>query len=329
MTNSEALQPTSFDDQMAKAVACMDRAEVVALACHVSPDGDALGSMLAFYHALSADGRSVVASFSEPFVVAPHYRILPGLDRLVPPTKFPSEPEVMITFDSGSIARLGDLEPAAKGARELIVVDHHISNTRYGSINLIDPDAAASAVVAHRLIEACGLSIDRDAAVCLFAAIVCDTGRFQYECTTAEVFALASELMAFDIPVASLTRSLFEEHRFAYLGLIADTLGRAVLEREKSFVWTAITQEDLARHGVTIEETEGMIDLIRRTAEADVSCVLKEEEGGVVRVSLRSIGGTDVSRIAAGLGGGGHRFAAGFSTVGTIDEVVARIHESL
>lgn len=329
MRNAEGLQATSFDEQLAEAAACVNRAEVVGLACHVSPDGDALGSMLAFHHALSAAGRPVVASFSEPFVVAPHYRMLPGLDRLVPPLEFPIEPEVMITFDSGSLARLGDLEPSAKGARELIVVDHHISNTRYGSINLIDPDAAASAVVAHRLMAACGLSIDRDTAVCLFAAIVCDTGRFQYECTTAEVFALASELMAFDIPVARLTRSLFEEHSFAYLGFVANALGRAVLEREKSFVWTAITQEDLARHEVTIEETEGLIDLVRRTAEADVSCVLKEEAGGTVRVSLRSIGGTDVARIAASLGGGGHRFAAGFTAVGTIDEVVARVHESL
>ena len=101
-------------------------ASQVALACHISPDGDALGSMLGFHHMLVAAGRQSVASFSNPFVVAPHYRQIPGIDLLTPPGEFPSEPDVMVTFDSGSITRLGDLEPSAKAARELIVVDHHV-----------------------------------------------------------------------------------------------------------------------------------------------------------------------------------------------------------
>lgn len=307
----------------------LEGASQVALACHVSPDGDALGSMLAFHHMLVAAGRRSVAAFPSPFVVAPHYRQIPGLDLLTPPGEFPAEPEVMVTFDSGSIARLGDLAPAAKAAGTLIVVDHHISNTRYGSINVIDANAAASGVIAYELAKTAGLSLNREAATCLFAALVCDTGRFQYDSTTAEVFELAQELLAFDVPVASLTRSLFEEHRFAYLGLIAEVLARATLVTSKSFVWAAVTQSDLARHGVTIDETEGLIDLVRRTAEADVSCVLKEEKNGAVRVSLRSLGGADVSALAGTFGGGGHRFAAGFTSDDPIDTVVAKIEQLL
>src|SRR5438874_6395812 len=159
---------------LVRAARAVSEAEVVALACHVNPDGDALGSMLGLFHVLRAAGRDVVASFPHPFAVAPHYRELPGLDLLVHPDEFPPEPDVMVTFDCGSLGRLGDLEPAAKAAHDLIVLDHHVSNTRYGSINVIDPAAAASGVLVRRLVLALGLPLTNDAAVALYAALVCD-----------------------------------------------------------------------------------------------------------------------------------------------------------
>jgi bifunctional oligoribonuclease and PAP phosphatase NrnA len=319
----------TVDDALARAAIVIAAAPEVALACHINPDGDALGSTLALHHALRAAGMRSVASFSEPFVVAPHYRDLPGLDLLIPPEQFPRDPAVMVTFDSGSLSRLGDLEPPAKAAGELVVVDHHVSNQRYGSINVIDPSAAASGVLVRRLIHALDIPLTREAAVCLYAALVCDTGRFQYETTTPEVFELARELACFDVPIPELSRTLFEEHRFAYLQLLADVLSRTQLLADKRFVWTKVTQEDLARHGVTFEEVEGLIDVVRRTREAEVACVLKEAADGTWRVSLRSVGDADVRRIAEAQGGGGHRAAAGFTSDESADEVVAKILSSL
>jgi phosphoesterase RecJ-like protein len=311
-------------DPLEAAAAAVRGARQVALACHVNPDGDALGSMLALLHVLRAAGRDVVASFPTPFRVAPHYRDLPGLDLLVSPAEFPTEPDVMIT-----LARLGDLEPAAKGARALVVVDHHVSNERFGTVNLVDPDAAASGVVVQALVDRLGLPLDRDAAVCLYAALVCDTGRFQYASTTPAVFDLARRLTEFDVPVPELSRRLFEEHRFAYLQLLGDALARAELVPEHGFVWTAVTQDMLRRHGVSIDEVEGLIDILRRAEEAEVACVLKEEADGTVRVSLRSLGSVAVDGIAVAHGGGGHRFASGFSAEGDVRDVVARILAAL
>ena len=324
-------QPSNPTDTatLASAVSAISDARSVALACHVNPDGDALGSMLGLFHVLKAAGRDVVASFSNPFVVAPHYRELPGLDLLTVPEDFPTEPEVMVTFDCGSLNRLGDLEPAAKAARQLIVIDHHISNDRYGTINLVEPDAAASGWVVLRLVDELRLALNHEAAVCLYAALVCDTGRFQYDTTTPEVFDMARRLTEYDVPVSQLSRTLFEEHRFAYLKLLAEALENAELVREQRFVWTAITQEMLHRHDVSMEEIEGLIDILRRASEAEVTCVLKEEEDGNVRVSLRSLGDTDVCRIAEAHGGGGHRFAAGFTSELDIPTVVARIRAAL
>ncbi len=321
--------PEGVDAALTRAAELIASADTVALACHISPDGDALGSMLGLHHVLRAAGRKSIASFSEPFTVAPHYRELPGLDLMVPPSEFPAEPEVMVTFDSGALHRLGDLERPAKAAHELVVLDHHVSNERYGTVNVIVPDAAATAVVVRRIIDCLGLPLTRDAAVCLYTGLVCDTGRFQYETTTPDVFALAGELVAYGVPVAKLSRALFDEHRFAYLKLLAVALERAELVPELSFVWTSVTQGDLERFGVTFEEVEGLIDVVRRTSEAEVAAVLKEGPDGVVRVSLRSLGKVDVCAIAQSMGGGGHRFAAGFSTDDPMPEIVRRIQAAL
>ncbi len=327
--NGDMGTDVAVEAALTQAARAIRSAPEVSLACHVSPDGDALGSMLALHHVLCAAGIPSIASFSEPFVVAPHYRELPGLELLTRPDGFPREPRVMVTFDSGSLARLGDLEPSAKAADELIVIDHHVSNERYGSINVIDPDAAASGVLVRRLISRLELPLTRDAAVCLYAALVCDTGRFQYKSTTPAVFELARELACFDLPIAELSRTLFEEHRFAYLQLLADALQTAVLVPNKRFVWTKVSQADLARHGVTFEEVEGLIDVLRRTREAEVTCVLKQGPDSTWRVSLRSLGSVDVREIAERQGGGGHRFAAGFTSDESAEAVVARILDAL
>lgn len=319
----------SVDDALTRAAKAIDNAEVVALACHVTPDGDALGSVLALHHVLVAAGKRSIASFPSPFRVAPHYRDLPGLELLTRPEEFPVRPEVMATFDCGSLDRLGGLRPAAESTPELIVVDHHVSNDRYGTINVIDPDAAASGVLVRRLIDRLGLPLNDAAAVCLYTALVCDTGRFQYESTDAGVFELAGELVEYDVPVSTLSRTLFEEHRFAYLQLLAEAVANAELVREQSFVWAAVTQDMLVRHDVSLEEVEGLIDIIRRTAEADVACVLKEEPDGTVKVSLRSVGAADVRHVAAAHGGGGHRFAAGFTSEVGIADTVDRIRAAL
>jgi phosphoesterase RecJ-like protein len=312
-------------DQAAAAIAS---APALALACHHTPDGDALGSMLALHHLALANGKASVASWPEPFPVAPHYEFLPGLDLATKPADFPPAPELMITFDCGSIGRLAELGEPARRARELIVVDHHATNDGYGTINLIDPDAAASAVVVRRLLDRLGWALTRDAAECLYTGLVCDTGRFQYEVTSPDVFSLAQELSTFDLPIAAMNRQLFEEHRLAYLRLAGMALQRAVYDGERRFVATWVTEADLAQFGVGLDETEGLIDLLRRTTEADVSCVLKETPDGT-KVSMRAVNEFDVGQIAIAFGGGGHKAASGFVSPMPVPELLDAIRLAL
>ena len=312
-------------DQAAKAIS---EAPSLALACHHTPDGDALGSMLALHHLALAAGKQSVASWPEPFDVPPHYTFLPGIDLATKPADFPAEPDVMVTFDCGSLGRLAELAPSAQRARQLVVVDHHSTNDGYGTVNLIDPEAAASAVVVRRLLDRMGWSLNRDAAMCLYTGLVCDTGRFQYDNTTPEVFALAEELSTYDLPIGSMNRQLFEEHRLAYLRLAGEALQRAVLDADRRFVATWVAADDLARHGVDVQETEGLIDLVRRTTEADVSAVLKETPEGT-KVSLRAVTGYDVGALATAFGGGGHKSAAGFTSDRPVAEVLAALRDAL
>jgi phosphoesterase RecJ-like protein len=311
-----------------RAAEVIGQAPSLALACHHTPDGDALGSMLALHHLALAAGKQSVASWPEPFEVAPHYTFLPGLDLATKPADYPSHPDLMVTFDCGSIGRLAELGAAARNATELIVVDHHATNDGYGTINVIDPDAAASAVVVRRLAERLGWPLTRAAAQCLYTGLICDTGRFQYDCTTPEVFALAKELAGYDLPIGTMNRKLFEEHRLAYLRLAGAALQRAEYDSDRRFVATWVTEGDLVEHGVVLDETEGLIDLLRRTTEADVSCVLKETPDGT-KVSLRSVNGFDVGELAIGFGGGGHKAAAGFVDPRPVGELLAAIVESL
>jgi phosphoesterase RecJ-like protein len=323
------MRPGTIED-LEQAIEVVGGASALALACHVGPDGDALGSMLALHHLARSQGVPSVASWSAPFVVAPHYTFLPGLDTATDPADFPDHPEVMVTFDSGSLSRLGDLAAAAKSADELVVLDHHVSNDRYGTINVVDVDAAATAVVVRELARGLGWELTREAALCLYTGLVTDTGRFQYSNTTPEVFELACELSRFDLPIADVTRQLFEEHSFRYLKMVGACLARAELDRELGFVATWVTNFDLDGFDVGIDETEGLIDLVRRTSEAEVACVCKETREGI-RVSLRSVSDADVGAVASAFGGGGHRYAAGFvapyPVTGVLDRIKAVLRE--
>ena len=311
----------AFED----AVRILRDAEAPVLLAHVHPDGDALGSLLAMHLLCERNGKRPISSWGGPFPAAPHYRFLPGLDRTVLPSALPKAPDVVVTFDCGSLARLGETAAVALAAKHLIVLDHHVDNERFGTVNVVETDAAATAVVVRRLASALGWQLDHDAAVNLYVGLLTDTGRFQYPNTTPDVFLLAEELSEYGLPLADVTRELFEKHRFAYVQLAGLALARAELDSDRHLVAAWITADELGRHGVEFDETEGFVDLLRRTAEADVVAALKEAPGEGLRVSLRSLGAVDVGAIARVLGGGGHAFMAGFTTTGSVDETLDRI----
>lgn len=325
------------EESWTRAIELIESADDVALACHVDPDGDALGSMLAMQRFLRSRGVRVIASWGatggdgqDPaLLVPPQYTFLPGLEDLTPAAEFPERPGLFIAFDTGSADRLGSLRDTADRAEAVIVIDHHASGTAFGDVRLVDGQAAATAVLVDELIRRMGGELDREMAACLYVGLVTDTGRFQHPSTTPEVMQLGARLISYDIDHTGINRRVWETHSFGYLKVLGRAMERAVLVAEAGMAWTAVLQSDLDDLGVTLAETEGLIDVLRAVEAAECVCVAKEQVDGSWKISLRSKGGVDVGRAAADLGGGGHTFASGLSATGPLDEVIERVCAAL
>lgn len=312
----------------AAAAALIREAESLALACHVGPDGDALGSMLAFGLAARDAGKLVTASFGSPYSVPENLRFLPT-ELLVSPGDFPEEPGLMVVFDAGSAERLAELGSNASKAGKLIVVDHHATNEGFGDVSLVDPTAAATGELVHILLAELGWKVTPDIAQCLLTALVTDTGRFQYASTSPGTFRLAADLVAAGADPSRVSRHVYEEAPFGYLKAAGAALTRARLDEEKGIVSTTITDEDLIAAGIDWGDVDNLIDTLRLAVEADVAVLAKVHQDGRVKMSLRSRGATDVGSLAAEMGGGGHRLAAGFTSGDPPEAVIAEIHRRI
>ncbi|MEV0270821.1 DHH family phosphoesterase [Hamadaea sp. NPDC050747] len=305
------------------AVAADDR---ILLVCHVTPDGDALGSMLAVGQALRKLGATrVQATFPGPSDLPAPFVALPGLELLV---DSPEAPALMVTLDAAAESRLGSYAELL-GRVPSIVLDHHASYTGFGDLPLVDSGAAATAVVAAELIARLGVPLDRGIAECLYIGVITDTGSFKYALTTPAVHRLAADLLETGLDPGEISRRVFDTRPFGAVKLYGEVLGRAVLEPENRLVWSTASLADLERHQQAPYVLEGLIDGIRCAAEADVACLLKQVGPEEWSVSMRSRGSADVSRVAVALGGGGHRAAAGFTGRGTPAEIMDRIRDAL
>jgi phosphoesterase RecJ-like protein len=336
-TVARALPAPCDTDDWARAVAAFRALPATApilLACHVNPDGDALGSMLGFGLGLRRLGYAAVhASFPGPLEVPEPLQSLPGLDLLVASTAVAPEPHLVVSFDAATPARLGELAPYLDAAPESLVLDHHASNVGFGRINLVDPTAAATAVVAEQLLDRLGVPLDAEIAECLYVALATDTGSFKFETSTPAVHAFAGRLIATGIPVGAISRRIFDTRPYGAVRLFGEVLGRTELEPRaaggRGLVWTYATLTDLERHEQRPYVLEALIDSVRCVTEADVACVVKQVRPAEWAVSLRSKGGVDVSRVAVALGGGGHTLAAGFTAYGGLDDVLGALHWQL
>jgi phosphoesterase RecJ-like protein len=307
-----------------KAAAAIVASEELALACHVGPDGDALGSMIGFGIAARTAGKKVVAGFGSPFFVPASLSFLPT-DLLVDPEAFPESPETMVVFDAGSPDRLAELGSPASDSGTLVVIDHHVTNEGFGDIALVDPTAAATAVVVADLLDVLSWPVTAEIATCLLTAVVTDTGRFQYANTNPAALDLAARLVEAGARPDQISQKVYDEAPFGYLKVAGVALSRAVLDPVARMVSTIVTEQDLVEAGVGWGDIDNLINTLRLAEEADVAVLAKVHAEGQVKLSLRSRGGTDVGALAAGLGGGGHRLASGITYDGPAEEAIARV----
>jgi bifunctional oligoribonuclease and PAP phosphatase NrnA len=314
---------------LGRAVDVIDGASSLAIACHIAPDGDALGCALALALAFKDRGIEVQAGWDGESIELPaQYDFLPGANLLTPSDNF-RPADVAIAVDCASADRLGRLRERMEKARALVNLDHHVSNTRFGGVNVIDEEASSSAELVVHLLARMGAEITADIATCLYTGLITDTGQFAYASVTPRTHAVASFLIQRGVKVDEVAQNLYERYRFSYLKVLGRVLERATLESDPTFVLSYLTKADREELGVSMDDTDDVIDVLRSVRDADVTCLLKERDDGVWKGSFRSKGRTDVGSVAQQLGGGGHKLAAGFELNVPFDEAVETIRNAL
>ncbi len=326
--------PTApLDRDLAAAAELLAAASDVTLLAHVNPDADALGSALALGLALHRRGADVRVSFGAPDDVPASLLSLDTAGLLVPAAEVPQVSGLLVACDTGSRGRLGPLvdrlEPTVAAGGAVLVIDHHVSGDRFGTHHLVDETAEATAVLVLAVLDAMGVELDADIARCLYAGLVTDTSSFRR--ATPATHRTAARLIEAGVDPSVTARELMDTHPVAWLPFLARVLGRAVFEPDAAgghgFVHTAVHLSDM--EGVRLEEVESVVDIVRTTAEAEVALVLKEIGPDRWAGSLRAVGKVDVRAVAAVVGGGGHRLAAGFTTEGTKSKILDTLRDAL
>ncbi len=296
------------------------------LTAHEGPDGDALGSLLGMHHLLTQLGKdSVMFMAAKEFPLPIEYRFLP-LEEVFHEPPADVADRTVVFLDCGNVDRM-PLDFLSAGGNDVINIDHHHDNTRFGDLNLVDTEASCTAEIVYELAVLLGATITRDMAAALYVGLVTDTGKFMYENTDARTHRIAADLIEAGVDVDDTYRRLYEHVPLEKLRLVARALGGIQRHCDDLLVLTYITAADYEATGAGEEMTEGIVDHLRSVEGAKVAAAIRDlgDRGRAARkVSLRSSeGDVDVSAIARKHGGGGHKRAAGFSTDLEPDELVS------
>lgn len=289
-------------------VSILQNSHKIAIAGHVSPDGDCLGSALALGLALRQLNKQVTWYVEEP--VPAVYEYLPGAEEYQKPDQ--ARFDVFVLVDCSDLGRVTPgIADMAQRCPKLVNIDHHISNKGFGHYQLVDAGAAATGEIIFRLLREMGVQLDLAIATNLYTAILTDTGNFKYENTTATTHLIVADLLMAGINPSWIARQIYDEMPYSYIQMLKVGLNKLQMSDDGKVAWIALERDDLSKAGVTDEHTDGLINYARLIKGVEVAIMLRETLEATVKVSFRSKNFVDVNVLAAEFGGGGHAKAAG------------------
>ncbi len=299
-------------------------ADRILVLCHVSPDGDAIGALLAMGHILRALGKRVTLACADP--VPKEYRYMPGADDIVQRPE--GEFDLVVSLDSSDLPRLGDAYDATRlGRAPILNIDHHITNLNFGAVNWVEPDSASTCQLVLRLADGLGVAITPEIATCLLSGIVMDTRGFTTPNTNLAALRAAERLMAAGANLPDIARKILVQRSFAMAKLWGEALSQMRLE--DGVVWASLPASLMAPSDASANGLSGLVAFLASVEEARVAVLFRERSDGRVEVSLRSVPGVDVSGVALAMGGGGHPQAAGFTLAEPLADVEAKTLEAV
>ena len=332
---TQALRPnltmTNKQADFAAVIDALNAGERFLVTTHENPDGDALGSLLAMTTILRSLGKDVAQYLSGEAPLPAEYGFL-NLEELSRVLPADASERIVVAVDCANERRIGSDTTFLGDARQVIDIDHHHDNTRFGAVNLVVGDASSTAEIMRDVAAAVGVPLTRELAEQIYIGLVTDTGRFQYSNTTPKAHRLAAELVDAGADVNGIFQAIYETVQLPKLKLLGRALEHAQPYEGGRLVIAHLHRSDFADAGATEPFSEGVIDYLRQAEGAEVVGLIREPPphagGPPWRVSLRSRReDIDVSAIARGSGGGGHRQAAGFSHEGPLEAIMEFIHQ--
>jgi phosphoesterase RecJ-like protein len=300
------------------------QAESILVACHVFPDGDAMGSQLALGDILSSLGKKVFY-YCEEFSSS-MFDFMPGSELIRSDLPEISNIDAAVAVDCSDRFRLGHQVDTLLRIHPFIVIDHHAGHRDFGDISWVEPGRSSTAEMIFDLALALNADISYNAAYNLYTAIVSDSGSFRYESTSEYTFYVAGHLLNRGVVPAEVAGKLYDNYSVSRLRLLEKVLGSLELHANGQVAFIAATAEMFDATGAKREDTEEFINLPRALCSVKVAAFFKEAQDGYTKVSLRAKGECDVSHVAAKYGGGGHRNAAGYKAA---DKTLAVMKEEL
>ncbi len=316
-----------FENKMDKAIGLIKDSHNIYIASHMNPDGDSIGSTLALTIALKNLNKNVIPL--SPGEIPSDYRFLPGLDLYRDYSEEFSNVDLFIALDSADSDRLGNNIELLKKSNKIINIDHHISNSNFGHINLVDENSSSTGELVYELIKDLGTEIDVDIATCLYTAISTDTGSFIYDNVTAGTHEIAADLIRAGINKSDINIQLYGSRSLEKTQLFIDVLSTLKLYNDNKIATVHVTQKMLKETGTILDDTEGIISFVREIEPVEVACILKESEEKKTKISMRSKKYIDVSEIASNFNGGGHIRAAGGTIYEDIEAAEAIVVEKI
>jgi phosphoesterase RecJ-like protein len=298
---------------------------------HADPDGDAVGSLLAMGLGLQQLGKQVTCAIESPIPAV--YQFLPAVDRIRRRIPVPAAFDAAVVLDCGDGSRVGEGWAAVSRIPLVLNIDHHVSNTGFGSHQWIEPAACATAEIVYRLLRRLGVRLDRDIAVCIYTGILTDTGSFRFSNTNATSFAISREMAELGVEPYEVARHVYGSYSLGRIKLLNLALNSIEISPNGKLSLMTVTRGMLEETQTQPEDADGLINYVRRIEDVRVAALIQEQvngrrpaaPAGRFHVSLRSDGSVDVAALAVTYGGGGHPTAAGFQIESTIAEIKAQL----
>ena len=309
----------------------IQKAERIMLIPHQDPDGDALGSVSAFAYLLKRMNKSFTLFCSTP--VVDKVTTLPHIFKIETDHSVwgKHDFDLVIILDTGDIKRSGIGEHLKKLNDAVIInIDHHPTNTQFGNLNLVVPQASSTSEIIYFFLKHNNLPIDKNIAVSLLTGLITDTDNFSNGATNQNSLKIASELMHRGANFNMIKSWFLKNKSITTLKLWGVALSRLTKHEVHDFVHTHIRRSDLEETQASEEETDGIANFLNNVGEGSAAILLKETADGKIKASLRTTKENfDVGALAKALGGGGHKKASGFTMDGTVESVLVRIGEEV